>query len=195
MVAAAAAILCGGRGERLGGVVKPHLEIGGARILDRALAVLRPLFDDIAIVSDDAAPYADAGLPVVADEQPGLGPLGGIAAALAWSPHARVFVVAGDMPFLDARAIELLLTRPGAAVAPRVGGHAEPLHAVYHRDCLPFIRARLRSGDVKTAALLDEVGAQYVGEDALRELDRELRFLTNVNTPSDLQNATASVSS
>jgi molybdopterin-guanine dinucleotide biosynthesis protein A len=66
---------------------------------------------------------------------------------------------------------------------------------VYHRDCLPFIRARLRSGDVKTAALLDEVGAQYVGEDALRELDRELRFLTNVNTPSDLQNATASVSS
>ena len=36
----AAVILAGGRGERLGGVIKANLTIGGTRLLERVTAVL-----------------------------------------------------------------------------------------------------------------------------------------------------------
>ena len=40
MSAVAAVILAGGRGERLGGVIKSELRVGGRRLLDRVLAAL-----------------------------------------------------------------------------------------------------------------------------------------------------------
>ena len=44
----AAAILAGGGGTRMGeGVVKGLLSVGGQRIIDRQLAVLRPLFAEV----------------------------------------------------------------------------------------------------------------------------------------------------
>jgi molybdopterin-guanine dinucleotide biosynthesis protein A len=191
----AAAIIAGGMASRYEGLVKAHLEVGGRRIIDRQLAVLRPMFDDIAICADDAAPYADTGLPVLADEAPRQGPLAGIASALAWSPHPRVFIVACDMPFLDARAIELLLGKSGDVVVPVVDGRPDPLHAVYHTNVLAAVRSRLASGRRRTAALLDDVRTVRVDERELRELDPELRFLINVNSPSDLKNLDAPVSS
>lgn len=197
MVAAgvAAAILAGGRAKRLGGRVKMHVEVGGRRIIDHQLDVLRPLFDDIAIISNDPDPFADVGLPVLADEIQGEGPLRGIATALAWSPKPRVFVVAGDMPFLNADAIRYLIAKSGQVVVPVLNGHADPLHAVYQRAVIAVVRRRLGAGKRKAAELLDEVEPTRVDANELREFDPELRCLTNVNTPADLQNADAWVSS
>ena len=191
----AAAILAGGRAERLGGRVKMHVEVGGRRIIDRQLEVLRPLFEDIAIISNDPAPFAELDVPVLPDEVKGEGPLRGIASALAWSPRPRVFVVAGDMPFLNADAIRHLLAQSGQVVVPVLDGHADPLHAVYQRDCLAVVRRRLEAGQRKAAELLDDVDTVRVDANVLREFDPELRCLTNVNTPVDLQNADARVSS
>jgi len=191
----AAAIIAGGRAERFGGRIKAHLEVDGRRIIDRQLDVLRPLFSEIAICADDATPFRDTGLPVLADELPGQGPLGGIASALVWASSERVFVVAGDMPFLDPRAIQLLLSRSGDVVVPMVAGMPDPLHAVYHKRALAAIRSRLASGRRKTAALLADCDTIGVDESELRALDPELRFLVNVNSPSDLKNLSASVNS
>lgn len=191
----AVAILAGGRAKRLGGRLKMHVEVGGRRIIDRQLDVLRPLFEDIVIISNDPAPFADFGLPVLPDEIQGEGPLRGIASALVWSPRPRVFVVAGDMPFLNADAIRHLIAKSGQVVVPVLGGHAEPLHAVYQRNCLAIVRRRLGSGQRKAAELLDHVDAVRVDANELREFDPELRCLTNVNTLADLQNADAWVSS
>jgi molybdopterin-guanine dinucleotide biosynthesis protein A len=194
-MSAAAAIIAGGRATRFGGRIKAHLEVEGRRIIDRQLEVLRPLFADIAVCSDDAAPYADTGLPVLADAVPNQGPLGGIVSALEWSPRSRVFAVACDMPFLDARVIELLLARSGELVVPIVAGRPDPLHAVYSRSALEVVRARLARGRRKVASLLDELHAVRVEERELRALDAELRCLCNLNSMSDLKNLSASVSS
>lgn len=176
----AAVIVAGGQARRLGGEVKPHLVVEGRRVLDRQLAVLRELVDDIAISANDPEPFSDTGLPVLPDDEPGRGPLAGVIAALAWSPSERVLIVAGDMPDLDAALLRELLATPGAIVVPVVGGRPEPLHAVYERSVLPVARARLAAGQGALHGLLDAVTTVRV------DCSGRIRSFTNLNSPEDL---------
>src|SRR5438046_2103958 len=110
-----AAILAGGGGRRLGGVDKALIEIGGRPIIERQLAVLRPLFDEVLVVAGDPARYARFGARPVRDLSPGLGPLAGLEAALAAASSDAVVVVACDLPFLDAALVSLVRDHvPGA---------------------------------------------------------------------------------
>jgi molybdopterin-guanine dinucleotide biosynthesis protein A len=186
----AAAIVAGGKGERLGGVCKGLVEVGGRRIVDRQVEALRAVFDRVFLVASEAAPWAGLGLEVVPDRWPGAGPLAGLDAALAALAAAEPWVVcvAGDMPFLHPAALALLRDHPpAAAVVPRVGGRPDPLFARYDRTCAPAIAGALAEGRRKTAALLDELAVTYLDEAALRAVDPALAFLVNVNTPEDLE--------
>src|SRR5205814_5187168 len=128
---------------------KPLVAIAGRAILDRQLDVLRPLFDEILLVANDIVannrtgdpePFARPGLRVVCDRRPGLGPLAGLEAALVAAAHEQLFLVAGDMPALDARAIDLVLSAPPADAAVIVTARGpEPLHARYARAILPRV--------------------------------------------------------
>lgn len=191
----AAAIIAGGEARRLGGRVKPLIEIAGRSVLDRQLDVLAPRFPAIAISSNDAAAFQDRSLPVIPDRQPGLGPLAGIAAALAWCPAPYLLVVAGDMPYIQPGVIDLLLAQrhEADAVVPFVAGLPEPLFAVYARTCLPVAEQRLAQGRRKAAGLVLEHGLAVcrVDEPALRAVDPALRCFTNVNSAADLPPGTA----
>ncbi|HXU79907.1 MAG TPA: molybdenum cofactor guanylyltransferase [Polyangia bacterium] len=184
-----AAIVAGGKAERLGGQPKGLIEVEGRRIVDRQLEALRAVFDRVFMVANDPVPWSDLGLSIVNDRIVGAGPLAGLDAALdALRPGEEdVVCVAGDMPFLDPRALELLRDhRPAQAVVPRVGGHLEPLFARYARTCAPHIFRAIVEGRWKTQALLAELDVAYLDEAVLRAIDPALRFLTNVNTPEDL---------
>jgi len=188
-VSVAAAIIAGGKAERLGGQPKGLLTIEGRRIIDRQLEVLRTVFDRVFMVANDPAPWSDLGLVIVPDRVPGAGPLAGLDAALAALGPAEeaVVCVAGDMPFLEARALQLLRDHPPAqAVVPRVSGRPDPLFARYARSCAPAIARALAEGRLKTMALLDELEVAYLDEPVLRLIDPALKFLTNINTPADL---------
>ena len=52
----AAAILAGGKATRMGGRAKSFLVVDAERVIDRQLAVLRPLFSEILIVANDPGP-------------------------------------------------------------------------------------------------------------------------------------------
>jgi molybdopterin-guanine dinucleotide biosynthesis protein A len=184
-----AAIIAGGRAERLRGRPKGLIEIEGRRIVDRQLEALRTVFDRVFMVANDPAPWAGLGLAVVPDRTPGAGPLAGLDAALAaLAPGEEAVVcVAGDMPFLDPRALTMLRDHPPAqAVVPRVAGRPDPLFARYALTCAPAITRALAEGRLKTMALLDELEVAYLEEPLLLAIDPALRFLTNINTPADL---------
>lgn len=187
----AAAIIAGGQARRLEGRVKALIQVQGRTVLDRQLAVLAPAFPAMAISANDPTPFRATGLPVLPDSRPGLGPLAGIAAALAWCPAPYLLVVAGDMPYVDAPVIDLLLAGRGPGVdvvVPFIGGLPEPLLALYARSCLPVAEQRLRAGRHKTAGLITEEGllVRRVDEPALRAVDPALRCFTNLNAASDL---------
>jgi molybdenum cofactor guanylyltransferase len=188
-----AAILAGGRATRLGGADKASLVVGGARIVERQLAALAGLSDDVRIVSNDAARYADLDVRVVPDAIAGAGPLGGLYTALLDARHERVLVLACDLPFVPAALLERLAAESGTgeqvdAVVPRTRRGLEPLCAVYRKDCAGVVRDRIARGDLRMTALVAALRVRELGHEALAPYDGEALF-ENVNTPHDYARA------
>lgn len=193
MTAVGAAVLAGGRAERLGGATKPLLYVDGRRIIERQLDVLRPLFGArVVVVANEPAPLRDAvgSVEIIPDRvAAGAGPLAGLDAALAHFPAevSAVVCVAGDMPFLQPALLEYLRdAAPAPAIVPRLARGPEPLCARYDRFLAPLVTASLASGQRAMHRLIGSLSATFMNEDLLRRLDPGLRSFTNINTPGDL---------
>jgi molybdopterin-guanine dinucleotide biosynthesis protein A len=104
----AAVILVGGTGERLGGVDKASLEVGGATLLERALVATLAATD--VVVVGDPAPTSR---PVTwtREDPPGGGPGAGLLAGLDAfrTPPDAVCVLAVDMPRVTAATVARLI--------------------------------------------------------------------------------------
>ncbi|WP_040797884.1 molybdenum cofactor guanylyltransferase, partial [Nocardia higoensis] len=142
MSTADAIVLAGGRASRMGGVDKPGLVIGGRSMLDAALAAVAGCARTVVVgpPRPNLAPQirqvreAPAGSGPVAAIEAGLAELGGSGAAL-------VAVLAADMPFLTAEAIDELCeraTRSGAdaVFAADSDGRPQYLVGVWRRSAL-----------------------------------------------------------
>jgi molybdenum cofactor guanylyltransferase len=193
-----AAILAGGRARRMHGLDKSALDVDGRPILERQLAVLRQLTDDLLIVvrdDEDRARFAPSGARVVTDLVPDIGPLGGLYTALVHAAAPVTIVVACDMPFLTVPFLRHLATRvAGMDVAvPRTTDGYHPLCAAYGHTMKPFVERQLARGELAVQALFatGEPAARVVevGADELAAFDPDGRLLSNVNTPHDYRQA------
>jgi molybdopterin-guanine dinucleotide biosynthesis protein A len=160
-----AGVFVGGAGSRLGGVAKGLMRApGGGTLVDRWCRLLADLGIDVVLVGDHEA-YRDLGLPLVDDDPPGIGPLGGLVGLLRRAGEGHALALACDMPFVSpgllARLAALARQPDGPrAVAPRTGGAWEPLFAAYDaRHVLPVAVARAARGARSLQGLLDEAGA------------------------------------
>jgi molybdenum cofactor guanylyltransferase len=189
------AILAGGLARRMGGADKARIRIGGATILERVLARLRPQCARLVLNANDAGRFVDAGLLVVADGVPDFpGPLAGILAALdlaaAQTPEiAWVLSAPSDCPFLP-RDLVARLHRArrdsGTMIACAASsGRRHPVIALWPvalRDDLRQVLAR--------------EGTRSVGEWSARYTLAVAEWQTvpvdpffNVNTPDDVAEA------
>ena len=186
-------IQAGGKSTRMGGQPKALLELGGHRIIDRVVGVLREVTDDLLLVTNTPDLYASLGLPMVADVFPDHGSLGGIYSGLRAAPGDVAFTVACDMPFLSADVARLITARAHEAdvVAPRIGGQWETLHACYAKACLGPMESRLRAGQLKITGFFDEVRVLAIPEEAVARLGSPEVVFMNVNTPEELARARA----
>ncbi len=187
-------VLAGGQSRRLGRDKAVELLSGQPmirRVLERVAGLTS---ENIVVVADrtrgDALPLLD-NTRVVLDVYPGMGSLGGIFSGLAAAENGWVMVTACDMPFLNPDLLGYLLTlREGAdVVAPVVEGRPEPTHALYSRECMPFIEERLRAEELKITGFYGGVRVRYVEEGEIRRFDPELLSFFNVNSPQDLERA------
>ena len=182
----AAAILAGGRARRFGGETKGILRVGGGRIIDRQVAVLRDIADPVFVVAPDPNPFADLGLEVTPDIIPGCGALGGIYTAIVRSPRDRTVIVACDMPFLSAALLGYMAARrDGDLVIPRSRRGYEPLCAVYASACAGPIRRRIESGHFQASQLPEGVEVVEIGPEIIERYDPDDLLFVNVNTPHD----------
>lgn len=187
-------LLAGGAARRFGGRPKGLARLDGVRIADRALSALRGASStQLVIANDPAAVGWFPGELVVADETPGLGPLGGLATALHAAGGSPILAVAWDMPFVTAALLSELRRRGEAgarAVVPVHGGEgwAEPLCAWYAPGVLSTCRALLAAGARRAGALLDALlpGAEVVGDDELARFGDPARLFTSVDSPATL---------
>lgn len=186
-----AAILAGGQARRFGGRPKALLPLGHQRIIDRLLAVLRSVADEVFIVANDRDRYGACGVPVRADVLSDAGPLGGVHAALSSAHSAQILVVAGDMPFVSAPFLEYVL-RKGRFVdvaIPRPAEGYQPLCASYRRSCAAVIAQRIGAGTLKVSDVLAETNLHEVGADEIAPFDPHGTLFFNINTPADYARA------
>ena len=151
-------VLAGGRSTRMG-TDKALLQLAGKPLIAHAVAKLRRICADVHILS--ANPALAAYAPLVADLQPGCGPVGGIEAALAHSQHDWNLILPVDVPFLPAAILERWAA---ATIAPtetnRVGMFAvderpQPAVCLLHKDIAPSIAAAVALGEFKLLPVLE----------------------------------------
>jgi molybdopterin-guanine dinucleotide biosynthesis protein A len=174
-------VLAGGRSSRMGRD-KASLMWDGKSLLARAVSVVQAVTAITAIVGDPAI-HSFHSIPVITDRIRGAGPLGGVEAALAWSPAPWNLIVACDMPALDPAVLKAILHRAASlpecdAVIPVSAGMPQPLCAAYHRRALPALQTALESGTFK---MMEAVASVRVGRLEIPDSDS----FRNLNTPED----------
>lgn len=166
---------------------KAFLELEGRPLVERSLAVLQTVFTEVLISSNRSDLYADYEVPVILDETLGRGPLEGLYQGLKAATYDEVFLVACDMPFLSVKLIRFLAAWIPAydVVVPQLQDGFHPLHAFYHRRCLPIIKNYLEAGHLKIVDFYPACSVRYVEETELQAFFDLRKVFCNVNTPDD----------
>lgn len=158
-----AAILAGGDNKRNKGFPKIFEKINGKSILNRQLAVLENLFDEVLIVAHKQLSFPlQHRHKIIYDIFEHQGPLAGIHSALHNCKHPSLFILAGDMPYPDIKiiekiALEFFATKTDALIPKHSKGY-EPLHSIYHKNAIPAIEKCLNSqNNPKIICILDYI--------------------------------------
>lgn len=185
-----AIVLSGGRSSRMK-TNKAFVEIGSQPLLERIVHDLKQEFNEVILSTNEPHLYLGIDAKIVQDMVPFYGPLNGIHAGLTAAAYFHAFVVACDMPFMDAKLSAFLadLANGYDVVVPVVGGHYQPLYAVYSKACLPYIQENLEQNIYKIAAFYDKVKVRRVQEAEIELLADKNKVFFNVNTPEDLAQA------
>ncbi len=174
-------VLVGGHSQRFGRnkLLEP---VRGRMLVSIPVDALRRVFGPrvaaVGACDPGVAAMADA---VLEDPYPGLGPVGGICAALEGA-RGDVFVCAGDLVAIDARAIRTVLAsaaaNPDALACLAHDGRLHPTIGVYRGGCLPYFQQAIRESALRLRSILPEGLAVHaaVASGATR----------NINRPEDL---------
>jgi len=184
-------ILAGGASRRFGGITKSNIVIGGERIISRIINSINGIFDEVIIVTNNPSEFREfTACRIIGDQYLKAGPLGGIHAALKASSCDAVFIVAGDMPFLNNNLIisqsDYFQSNPCDVLIPSLNQNIEPLHAIYNITILNKLEEYL-SGDSNYAVrqFFNKVDTRYLEFENTGEA--KIAF-TNINTPTDFIN-------
>jgi len=166
---------------------KAFLELEGKPLVERSLAVLQAVFTEVLISSNMPELYAGYEVPVIQDEILGRGPLEGLYQGLKVATYDEAFFVACDMPFLRADLIRFLSAWIPAydIVVPQLQAGLHPLHAFYHRRCLPSIKKNLEANRLKIIDFYPSCSVRYVLETELQDFHNLSQDFCNVNTPEE----------
>lgn len=188
----AAMVVGGGGGERLGGVSKPDLVLGGVRLIDRVCAALGEVAGAGVVAVVPPAVRVPAVVARTLEDPPGGGPLAGIDAGLATlsvGADTWVVVVSVDCPGIG-DVLRALLRDPLPADSDgRIlrGGDPEPfdqyLMGVYRAGalCRVIDEAVARHGSARGMGVRRVLRAL-----TLERVDVSADVCRDVDTPEDL---------
>jgi molybdenum cofactor guanylyltransferase len=181
-----AVLLAGGASSRMGSP-KALVPMGGVALWQRQLELLEGLGPSELMISAGADWDPGAGpWTVVRDRVPGLGPLGGIGAALNVMSTEWLMVLAVDMPCMSSEFLGSLVETAGPnGVVPVENGLFQGTAAIYPRSVSILVEEALGGEDrslqhfIKQALRRRLVTARPIS-------DAEMPLFRNVNQPRDL---------
>lgn len=186
-----AVVLAGGMATRMG-LDKGLMVIGQKPMFLHVVDAVSALTRDIVVSAGHGRcreyETLARGYKVVEDRRAGLGPLEGLSNGLRQVRGDYAIVVPCDTPLVRAELLRLLACRADGrdGAVPIVGGHLEPLVAVYRRTCADRFEHELGLGVRRVGAALEGLDLCLLSEEELRGADPDLQSLMNVNSPEDL---------
>lgn len=181
-------LFVGGQARRMGGTAKgllPAPDSGEPLVLR-----LRRHAESLGLrclLVGSAPAYAGLGLPMLTDDPPGIGPLGGLRALLMAAP-GPVLALACDLPYVSPELLRRLVEAApvaadgsGDVVAARRQDRWEPLCARYEATVLPTLNAALQDGERSFQGLLRRLQVRELGLSAA-----EAAELTDWDSPDDI---------
>ena len=185
------AVQAGGKSSRMG-EDKALIRLAGIPLIERVLARIDGLADEILITTNRPETLAHLNLRMAGDEVPGAGALHGLKTALDAARGELVLVLSCDTPFVNRELLEHLLSRAheADAIVPKHDDKYEPLQAVYNRArCLPEVEAALLASERRMVSFYPQVHVLPIEEHVLSELNPSGLSFFNVNTAEDLERA------
>ncbi len=182
-----AAILAGGENRRMP-VLKSFIEVEGTRIIERNLRLMKSLFQESFIVSNQPELYLYLNTPLLGDVYDSRGPMTGIFTSLLNSGNRWVFVSACDMPFINKNLISYMaLKRTNVdAVVPVANNKAEPLFAFYKKNLLPSMEKCLLKGEKSLRDFLNSKRVKYITAAEHKRIDNDIISFVNLNSSEDI---------
>lgn len=189
-------LLAGGLSRRMGGGDKALRQVGGASMLGRVIAALRPQCAGLVLnANGDPARLAEFGLPIVADDLPGFkGPLAGVLVGLDWiaAHHPETdFALSAptDAPFLPPDLVERLdaarKAQNGEIACARSGGVTHPVVALWPVALRTDLRRALVEEDLRKIDRFTQRYRLAIADWPIAPIDP----FFNANAPCDLATA------
>jgi len=179
-------ILAGGASKRLDYRNKALLKIGDKSVIEYVVAALSRITEKIILITNSPGEFAHLGLPMFGDILPGSGSLGGIYTGLEVSETRCNLVVACDMPFIQPHLLAYLINNSADydVVIPVTSDGHHPTCAVYSKNCIEFIEAQIKTGNLKISNFFPLVEVNRIDFSLLCPCyDSSIFF--NINTNED----------
>ncbi len=185
-------MLAGGARRRMGRD-KALLILGHETILQRQFRTLRAVCHEVAVIGPPER-YAGLSAPVIPDELPGRGPLGGIFAGLRHTRTEFNLLLGCDLPFMQVRFLCFLAAlaleeRADVTVPQTADGRFQTLCAVYRRRALGVFRSSLVSGDNTIRRVFPRLRCRVLTWPEIVRAGFSRSIFANMNTPADYEAA------
>jgi molybdopterin-guanine dinucleotide biosynthesis protein A len=179
-------ILAGGKSSRFGRD-KARVEIEGEPLLVRVARSLQSAARETIVVADQPGKYRDLGFETIADRQPGLGPLGGLQAALSHRGDGWLLCASCDRIGIRPEWLQALFAgrNNGVKVVAFRGRIWQPMPALYHTSLAPEVDAAVDAGRLSPWVLLEQNDAVAL------ELPADWETSLDINAPGELEKLTS----
>lgn len=181
-------ILAGGENRRMP-VLKAFIEVNGEKIIERNLKIIKKLFKEIFIVTNQPEAYLYPGIPLLGDIYNVRGPMTGVLTSLLNSSTHWVFISACDMPFINEHLIRYMAAKRDNydAVAPMLKGKIEPLFTFYSKRLISYMEKAIIAGKTGLQDFLDNKRVEYIITEEIKNIDPGARSFININTPEEIK--------
>ena len=174
-----AAILVGGQAKRFGGRPKGLIEVEGRILIHRLINALPYDHKAPFLVGDPEGPYKALNYQIHADIIAKKGAPGGVLTALTHSRYQWIYILACDLPYLNAESLMSLRPKHGyQVVLPVSDGQVQFLAGLWSRDALDPLMAMVESGNPSLGHIIDNLDVHFVPTE-----NKEAYF--NLNTYED----------
>lgn len=184
------AITAGGKAIRLNGVTKAFIEFGGQKIIDKNLKVLKTIFEDIIIISNNKSEFSEyQEYKIYKDHYKDIGPIAGLHSALKNSKTDAIFLISSDLPYISKEIIILLLEnykkQSCDILIPKIGNKIEPLFGIYSKNIIEKLESFIEKKESYAVRnFFSDVNTCFI---ELEDNEVNRRAFININTPKDLE--------